>query len=285
MDDDEMGRPPRHERTAKASRGGFLGDVLSAGAKEVVRVHGSGACGCGHEVNVDFTGPSDSLGARVARGMLADPKCVECLSREDAEREAQAEADRRVEELRSRLASAGLPDRWSAATFDRLEPKPGQEEAFRLARRWAAGEEPGLLLHGEVGRGKTLIAAAATVERCALSGVRWLSVAKLLMDLRMPFESPEYVRAIRRLDPGSRGIALVLDDLDKLKPTEHALQPLYVAVNGWLEAGQPLLVTMNRDIDALAEWGGETFGAALGSRLAGYCEVVEVSGEDWRLSV
>lgn len=284
MDDEDMGRPPRHERTAK--RGGLssLEGMLRRGSEDVVRVRGDRVCGCGTKLRVDFSGAGDSMGVRIARSRLEDALCDGCIEREDAERDAAERAAKRVEELRRRVEVCGVPPAARLRTLDELSSKPGQEMAMELARQWACGELRGLLMHGETGRGKTLIAAAATVSRCAFGPSRWLGMAGLLTDLRMPFESPEYARAVRQLDPGIRGCALALDDVDKMKPTEHSLQPLYVAVNRWIESGQPLLVTLNRDLDEFAGWAGATFGPMLASRLAGYCEVVHVAGEDWRLS-
>lgn len=288
MDDTEMGRPARHARKPRRTEGAFLGNVLHKGEGTSVRVRGKRQCECGEEIKVDFTGPEDSLGVRLARGTLGEPKCLECVERDEVGlRHADGER-KRVEELRERLRKSGLPTAWRTLNFDELTEHTGaagqQREATYAARAWATGADSrGLLLHGEVGRGKTLIAAAATVARCAVSGVRWLPVAELLMDLRMPFDAPEYERAQRKLNP-SHNVALVLDDLDKLKPTEHALQPLYVAINGWIDARQPLLVTCNRGLASMAQWMGDTFGSPIASRLAGYCEVIEIKGSDWRLS-
>lgn len=285
VNDEDMGRPPRHERKAKAAVGGFIGNVLTKGEKETVRVEGSAACsGCAKEMSVDFTGPEDSLGVAIARSQLRELVCEDCRGRSEADAERMQRELEMLETIRGRVESCGLPDAWRALTFDRLEEKEPQRQAVETATRWARGDGPvGLVLHGNVGVGKTVIAAAAAVERCARSPVRWISVAALLMDLRLPFGAPEYERAVRLLTPPAKGAAMVLDDLDKMRPTEHQLQPLYVAINGWLEARLPLVVTMNRNLDSLAEWAGPTFGDALGSRLAGYCEVIEVPGKDWRL--
>lgn len=245
-----------------------------------MRVRGHRRCECGAEWSVDFSGPEDSIGVAIAKSSLAAERCDACREREENEaREAEAVAGR-AQRIAQRVNAAGLPAAWRTLTFDELEEKPGQARAVEAGRAWAAGQLGGLVLHGAVGRGKTVIAAASAVTRCAVGPVRWLGVAGLLMDLRMPFDAPEYVRAQRKLDAGTS--ALVLDDLDKLKPTEHQLQPLYVAINGWLEARLPLLVTLNRNLGAFDDWAGVTFGPALASRLAGYCEVVEVTGKDWR---
>jgi hypothetical protein len=77
----------------------------------------------------------------------------------------------------------------------------------------------------------------------------------------------------------------VLEDLDKVRPTEYAVQPLYVAINAWIEAELPLLVTCNRDLDDLQEWLPATFAEPIASRLSGYCRIREVTGTDRRLEL
>jgi DNA replication protein DnaC len=262
--------------------GGF-GD----GEGRLVTVEGTLACGgCGRDVELRFRGASRSLGVRITRAALKrkDVLCEACQDEEDARTMSRELAERRAELREQRLRGSGVPERWRAVTFARVERDEARAEALDAAEEWAAADQPrGLLLWGEVGRGKTVIAAAAAMERLQTRRLRWLSVADLLVRLRMPLGSAEHARALRQIDPAATDAALVLDDLDKLKPSEHSLQPLYVAINGWLERPLPLLVTMNRSPDRLAEWAGETFGEALASRLVGYSRVVEVRGRDRRM--
>lgn len=289
MDDTELGRPPRHERAKKSAAPKAMAGILDRGDGVAVKIDESRTCsaeGCRRKVRVEAEGPEDSMLVRLARMRLAgELLCEPCGDEREAEEARAAEAETTVAQIRRRLDASGIPERWRTLTFDRLDRDEERAPALDAAREWGRGQRRrGVLLWGDVGRGKTVIAAAAAVERAAAIGpTRWLSVAELLLDLRMPFAAPEYARAARKLKPTGRP-ALVLDDLDKLKPTEHALQPLYVAINGWIEAGLPLMVTLNRSIDELAGWGGETFGDALASRLGGYCDVFEVRGRDRRLS-
>lgn len=281
MDDTELGRPPRHERPATRRKD------PRATPTAVVDGESRRECGsCGAEVVLRIDGELPAFIREIAVARLHGDEpvlCDECTALSDARARAQEEAERRELTISERRRRSGIPAKWETQTFELLDDDSPRVRALTRAREWAAGEVDGLVLWGPVGRGKTAIAAAAANARMATSGVRWLSVAELLMDLSAPFGSSEHTRALGRLRAAGSDAALVLDDLDKLKPTEHATQPIYVAVNAWIEAKLPLLVTLNRDLDDLERWLPDTFAEAIASRLAGYCKVQQVGGCDRRL--
>lgn len=262
-------------------------DIFGTGSGRMVTLEGERACtDCGRKVSLRFRGASDSLGARLTRANLrkgATVLCEKCIDDAD-ERERQREDRERDAEGRAlRLRSSRIPERWRSVTLEDLE-RDERVAAIDVAQEWAT--EPnarGLLLHGRVGRGKTVIAGAAAMLRLDVGHVRWLGVADLMTKLRMSFDSPEYKSALRAIEADQARGALVLDDLDKVPVKDHQLQPLYVAINNWIEGPLPLLVTMNRSPEQLRDWAGENFGEALASRLVGYCRTVEVVGRDRRL--
>ncbi|MGZ6367422.1 MAG: hypothetical protein ACXWPS_15855, partial [Ktedonobacteraceae bacterium] len=74
---------------------------------------------------------------------------------------------------------------------------------------------------------------------------------------------------------------LVLDDLDKLKPSEFREETLYKLLNGRCNAGLPLAISSNNAPNDLERW----VGSAGRSRLMQGLIPVPMNGPDYRLEV
>lgn len=189
--------------------------------------------------------------------------CPACAAHEESERKA-----RRAE----RIQRSGLPRKLRTAAL--LTYPASLTDA---ATRWAEGETAGLCLTGPVGVGKTCLAAWATEKRLQNHSVKWVSVSRLMTQLRSGFGSEMKANA-DKIVAGTG--AIVLDDLDKVNPTDYGKEVILAAVEGRYQAGSPLLVTTNKELSELKS----LLGAPVASRLAEYCEVIRMSGEDRRLS-
>jgi DNA replication protein DnaC len=194
--------------------------------------------------------------------------CIDC-ERQVAEDQRRERRERFAAEYPRRLKASRLPGALQAVDF------PTDAPAAALA--WGDGKVNGVCLTGGVGVGKTHIAAAATRYRLRMGHVRWVRVAQLMTQLRASFgdSAKEEAQAVI----AGTG-AVVLDDLDKVNPTEFGREVLFCAIDGRVQEGAPLLVTTNLPISEIAKRLGEP----IASRLAGYCEVVRMTGEDRRLS-
>ncbi len=139
---------------------------------------------------------------------------------------------------------------------------------------------PVLLITGPVGVGKTWIAAAAAWARLELAPLHWFSTPLLFARLGTGLGTPQRDEALEVL---SGTTALVMDDLDKVRPTEYAAEQVFLAIDNHINEGAALLVTTNLTLSALAEKFPEPFGEAIASRLAGHCETFALEGVDRRL--
>lgn len=208
--------------------------------------------------------------------------CASCVEiEEDIERVAARDQAHReqAEQLKRRCAAAGIPAtlrglRWGELTED------GRCGGVEAARSWAKGELAGVVLTGSVGVGKTRIAATAAWARLDLAPLHWLSTPLLFARLGTGLGSRQRDEALEVL---AGATALVMDDLDKVRPTEYAAEQVFLAIDNRINEGAALLATTNLTLSALAEKFPEPFGEAIASRLAGHCETFALHGVDRRL--
>lgn len=225
-------------------------------------------CECGATITLPYAEGERELAERLA-GLIV---CAACAERDRTEEHAR----RHERELKSRLTRARLPMLYQRRLAE-LDPRAGQAEAILAANGWA--QEGGLLfLHGDVGRGKTTLAAAALRERLEHAEGRWITGQQLLAFLRADFHSADYEHMQKLIAPRH---ALVIDDFGRgaHEPSEYVRNMLQLAIDGRYAHGVPVLITSNE----LASDLGRTYGRWLASRLAGDFRQIHVGGLDHRL--
>ena len=160
------------------------------------------------------------------------------------------------------------------ATF-RSERQP---DAYELAQVFATDPVGTLALYGSFGTGKTHLLAAIANAIITTGGVcRFASVVSLFDALQERIQlGQDYHELLRK---AIEAPLLVLDDLDKLKPSEFRGETLYKLLNGRSVAGLPLALSSNNSPDALVRWIGE----AGRSRLMAGLIPVPMDGPDYRL--
>lgn len=160
--------------------------------------------------------------------------------------------------------------------------KQAFDKAAGLCAAVCRGEQPrGLLLLGQVGSGKTHLAAAAA-NRLLSRGHRvlFLVVPDFLDELRSSFSGYNEAETGRLLEQARHTEILVLDDLGSHNLTDWTKSVLFAILNFRVNEGLTTIATSNLDIAALQE----LLGTRSLSRLISLCEpCLLASARDLRL--
>lgn len=105
----------------------------------------------------------------------------------------------------------------------------------------------------------------------------FITVPELLMKIRSCFSLDKCEETI--VNKYSNVPFLVLDDLGVEKGSEWALQTLYIIINNRYSNCLQTVITSNFSIEEI----GIKLGDRIASRIAGMCDVVELTGTDRRL--
>ncbi|SRR5258707_532527 len=169
-----------------------------------------------------------------------------------------------------------LPVRWVK------HPQPHEvnmQKAYDTAREFALTIEGSLILYGSYGTGKThLLAAICNELRTAERASRFTTAPKLFKAMQSAMEHHEDTYSIVRkaiMTP-----LLVLDDVDKAKPSEFREEIYYEIIDERTKHGRPIALSTNKLTD-LAHY----IGGAACSRLSIGQIAVEMTGDDFRMGM
>ena len=218
--------------------------------------------------------------------MLGKPEpcqCAEAVAALGALKQAE-----QAEKMAVARKGAGLVGRLANATFESYERnKPDQKRQAIAVESYATllltgclGDQPWALLHGGYGTGKSHLAAAVIQaalskgwQRCYFRS--WTAhLARMRRSFNKNAKEPSYV-VERDL---TRARLLVLDDLDKARPTEWSKELLFTALEHRYVHGLATILTVNCKLADLGAWTGP----ALLDRTIHLCHTVEFKGDSYR---
>lgn len=177
-------------------------------------------------------------------------------------REVESLAGRREEQL-------AVPARYREAS---------SPEADRLLADLESGAARGAWLQGPVGSGKTWAACALAIAATRSGRLGRVAFANAVAMLAAERDA---MAARGRGGMGALGSAglLVVDDLDKVRPTDWAVESLYLLLESRSGDGLPTVATANCDLSALcARLGGDAMAQAICDRLRDGARLVTFSG-------
>jgi len=200
---------------------------------------------------------------------------------------------------RERLAHAGIPAKYQAATFESFQAyNHSLVEARRITKFWAdsypeiprrAGDTAGrgLVLTGPAGIGKTHLVAVLLKQVMTQAGCSGLfyTTKDLLRLIRGSYNAETKTTEAQVLDPVLTCDLLVLDDLGEERVTEWVAETMNTIVNTRYNTCRPIICTTNyADVDDPDEINGLLWriGFRMQSRLHEMCEFVDLEGASYR---
>lgn len=210
--------------------------------------------------------------------------CICKCQKEERERQEQRMKEEEQLLYVRRLKAAGIQERhlqdW---TFASAKDTPSIQMAKRYTENWkkVKAENLGLLLWGDVGTGKSFLAACianALLEKGV--PVLMTNFSKILNQMGAMYSDERY----RYIASFNRFSLLIIDDLGIERNTEYALEQVYAVIDERYKTGLPLIITTNLTISQLRN-PEDVAHARIYSRVLEMCTPVHVPGHDRRTTI
>ncbi len=210
--------------------------------------------------------------------------CICKCRAEELEREKQRmEGEERIRRIQ-RLKATGIQEKhlldWR---FEIAEDSKDIRMGKKYVENWTKvrADNLGLLLWGEVGSGKSFV-AACIANALLEQGVPVLmtNFSKILNQMGAMYSEERY----QYIASFSNFPLLIIDDLGIERSTEYALEQVYAVIDERYKSGLPVIITTNLTIAELRN-PVDVPHARIYSRILEMCTAVNVSGGDRRKEI
>ena len=214
---------------------------------------------------------------------LTTEMCL-CEHAEEKERKRKEEERERMERA-TELRKVSLMDaKFKSSTFSTFQQTEHNARALKLAKSYCdrfpemIKKNQGLLFYGDVGTGKTFLAACIAnnvLDQCY--SVIMTSFPKILKSLS-PFGSQEEETFIRRLNDVT---LCIIDDLGVESGTDTALSKMYDIIDSRYRSGKPTIFTTNIPFTQMQNSDDIRY-VRIYDRVFEMCYPIQMDGPSWR---
>lgn len=214
-------------------------------------------------------------------GKVWRPHCVCKCRAEELDAEENERKKREFAEKVKDLRRAGFPDKemlqWTFANDD-ME----NEQITKAMKRYVENfpelkkQGKGLLLYGNVGRGKTYAAcevANALIDKGYSALVT--NFARIANTLQGTFEKQEYIDSLNDFS------LLVIDDLSAERDTAYMKEQIFQVVDARYRANLPMIITTNLSLEEIKKTSDLEY-TRIYDRIIEKCFPIEVKGQNRR---
>lgn len=195
--------------------------------------------------------------------------------------EAEEKAKKHKEHVENLLFWSNYPSEYAEASFDVWRKRKDNVSIFPMLKRYAENFEElsktgkGLLLHGNVGTGKTYAAACVGRAVMELEKKVFFTSTNDMLILRSEEDEAKYRKRLTTSD------LLIIDDLGAERSNDFGRTRVYFYVDLRTNSGKPMIVTSNIDFNRFLNPENPDE-ARTYDRVLKRCFPIAFAGESWR---